>query len=619
MKRIKERYEEKSFELVVVGGGMAGLCAAIEAARGGVKVALVHARPVLGGNASSEIRVHISGADDALEKADYAESGLLYELMLENKARNDNFSYSVWDMILFEATLKEETLTVFLNTVMYDCETDGDQITSVVCVQETTEKRIKISAPLFVDATGNGTLGFYAGAEFRQGSESKAQTGEIDAPEQPNNERMGNTIMFRARDMGHPVKYTPPYFAKKYTEHDLRYRMHSATHKVDFSSAKDPDRNEKCGGVSARGSDYGYFWIELMGDKEDIITDYENIRDELVASLYGVWDHIKNGGEHGADNLALEWVGMLPGSRESRRFVGDYLLNETDILENKIFDDAVAYGGWSVDLHVANGLLDTDKMPSGDCRFYDGVYTIPYRCYYSKNISNLFLAGRDISATKLGFCSTRILGCCAIGGQAVGVAAALCKKYGCNPRELMPHITELQQIILKNDGFLPGFINKDQNDLARNATFTASSYKNGCEPQKVIDGISRRLGEDTHAWVSNGISNSGETLTMKFNKVTEISELRFTFHSDFNYPIRVTMSPNRQKQQRIGVPEELVKDYEVILKNGEKAVGKIEVKDNHQRHNILRFGATACDTVELHITATNGSKEITLFEVRAYQ
>lgn len=618
MKRIKERFEEKNYDLVVVGGGMSGLCAAIEAARNGIDVALVHARPVLGGNASSEVRVHISGADHSLEKPDYAESGILYELMLENKARNDNFSYSTWDLILFETAKKQENLTVYYNTVMYDCETEENKITAVFCVQETTEMRYKFTAPLFVDATGNGTLGYYAGAEFRQGSESKAETGELDAPEKENNERMGNTVFFRARNMGHPVKFTPPYFAKKYTEEDLKHRMHCATHKVDFSGCLDPEKNEKCGGVSARGIDYGYFWIELMGETDDIITDYENIRDDLVASLYGVWDHVKNGGDHGAENYALEWVGMLPGTRESRRLVGDYLLNETDILENKIFEDAVCYGGWCVDLHTAHGLLDLHRHPSGDCRFFDGVYTIPYRSYYSKNISNLFMAGRNISATKLGMCSTRIIGCCAIGGQAVGAAAALCKKYDCNPRELMPHITELQQIILKNDGFLPGYKNEDAKDLARKATFTASSYKKGCEPQKVVDGISRRLGEDAHAWVSKGIGDNGEILTMKFENKVNISELRFTFDSNFNYPIRVTMAPNRQKQQRIGVPEELVKDYDIVLKNGDEIIRKIEVRDNRQRHNIHRFEATVCDTVELHITSTNGSKEITVFEVRAY-
>lgn len=618
MKRIKERYAEQKYDFVVVGGGMAGICAAMEAARGGVNTALIHSRPVLGGNASSEIRIHISGADHSLAQPDYAESGLLYELMLENKARNENFSYSIWDMILFEAVKKQENLTVFYNTVMYDCDSDDDMITAIYCIQETTEMRYKFTAPLFSDCTGHGTLGYFAGAEFRKGSESKSETGEEHAPEQPNNERMGNSIHFRARDMGHPVKFTPPYFAKKFTEHDLRYRMHSANQVVDFSSAANPERCEATGGVSARGIDYGYFWIELMGDKDDIITDYENIRDDLVASLYGVWDHIKNGGDHGAENYDLEWVGMLPGTRESRRLIGDYVLNETDILSNRVFDDAVSYGGWCVDLHVAHGLEDLDKLPSGECYFFDGVYTIPYGCYYSKNIKNMFMAGRNISATKLAMCSTRIIGCCAVGGQAVGAAASLCKKYSCSPREINTHIKELQQIILKNDGFLPGFKNEDEKDLAPKASFTASSFKVNCEPEKVIDGISRRLGDDTHGWVSEGISDCGETLTMSFKEPTELSELRYTFDSDFSYPIRVTMAPARQKQQRTGVPEELVRDYEIIMKLKGETVRIIKVCDNHQRHNIHRFDKTLCDTVELNVKSTHGENEITVFEVRAY-
>ena len=619
MKRTAERYREIEYEFIVVGGGMAGISAAIEAARGGVKTALVHARPVLGGNASSEIRVHISGADHGLEKPDYAEGGILYELMLENKAINDNFSYSTWDLVLFEAAKKEKNLTVYYNTVMYDCETEGDEISAILCVQETTEMRYRLKAPIFADCTGNGTLGYYAGAEYRQGSEAKSETGEIDAPETANNERMGNTIFFRARNMGHPVKFTPPAFAKKYTEEDLKYRMHCAVHKVDYSLCRDPEKNEKCGGVSSRGIEYGHFWIELMGKEDDIIPDYENIRDDLVASLYGVWDHVKNGGDHGAENYALEWVGMLPGTRESRRLVGDYLLSETDILENKIFDDAVCYGGWCVDLHTANGLLDTHRPPSGDCRFFDGVYTIPYRSYYSKNVSNLFMAGRNISATKLGMCSTRIIGCCAIGGQAVGNAVVLCKKYSLTPRALAPHVKELQQLILKNDGFLPGYKNEDEKDLARTATFSATSSLPGCDASKVKDGISRKLGDDMHAWVSGEIAGEDEILTMSFNKATAISELRFTFHSDFNYPIRVTMAPNRQKQQRIGVPEELVKDYDVIFLKGGAETGRLEIRDNHLRHRVHRFEKTVCDTVKLNVKSTNGAKRATVFEIRAYE
>lgn len=619
MRRVAERYAEKNYEIIVVGGGMSGLCAAMSAARQGAKVALIHARPVLGGNASSEIRVHISGADHGMEKPDYAEGGMLYELMLENKARNPHFSYSIWDMILFEAAKNQENLTVYYNTVMYDAEVEGDTIKGIYCVQETTEMRFYFTAPIFVDSTGNGTLGYYAGAEYRQGSESKAQTGEIDAPEEENNERMGNTIMFRARNMGHPVKYNPPSFAKKYTEEDLRYRMHCATHKTDYSTCRDPERNEKCGGVSARGVDYGYFWIELMGDTDDIITDFENIRDDLVAALYGVWDHIKNGGDHGAENYELEWVGMLPGTRESRRLVGDYMLDETDILENRVFDDAVCYGGWNVDLHTAHGLLDLHRHPSGDSRYFDGVYTIPYRSYYSKNISNLFMAGRNISATKLAYCSTRIIGCCAIGGEAVGIAAALCKKYNCTPRELVPaHLKELQQEILKADGYLPDFYNEDEKDFARTATFTASSSKEGGDPAQVNKGASRKLGENWNGWISNGISDNGEVLKMDLKEAKELSQIRLTFWSDFNYPIRVTMAPNRQKQQRDGVPAELIKDYTVKLINNGMVVKEIEVKDNHQRLNVLDFEKTLCDSAEIVVHSTNGHEDAVIFEVRAY-
>lgn len=228
------------------------------------------------------------------------------------------------------------------------------------------------------------------------------------------------------------------------------------------------------------------------------------------------------------------------------------------------------------------------------------------------------MAGRNISATKLGMCSTRIIGCCAIGGQAVGAAAALCTKYGCNPRELTPHIKELQNLILKDDGFLPGYVNTDENDLARTARFSASSCVAGGEAQNVIDGISRRLGDATHAWVSDGIAENGETLTMSFDSARELSQLRFTFDSDFRYPIRVTMAPNRQIQQRPGIPEELVKDYDVVFKKDGKTVKTIEVRDNHQRHNVLSFDKIECDTVELKVYSTHGEKEITVFEVRAY-
>ena len=613
-----KRFKEEEYGFIVVGGGMSGLCAAMSAARHGTRTALIHARPVLGGNASSEIRIHISGADQSLKQTDYAESGLVYELMLENKACNDTFNYSMWDVVLFEKAKKEPNLTIFFNTAMYDVETEEDRIIAIRCFQETTEMRYRFTAPLFADCTGNGTLGYFAGAEYRQGSESKAETGEPDAPEMPNNERMGNTILMKAVNVGHPVKFTPPSFTKKLSEHQLRYRVHSKTMKVDASMAPDPEEWLRLSACSCAAVDYGYWWLELMGDGDDIIEDYEKIRDDLYAYAFGIWDHIKNGGDHGADNYVLQWLGALPGMRESRRLMGDYILSESDILEHKVFDDAVVYGGWCVDLHAPHGLLDFDLLPS-DCHHFEGVYTIPYRCYYSKNIKNMFMAGRDISTTKLGLASTRIIGCCAIGGQAVGTAAALCRKYDCDPRELAPHIGELQQQILKDDGFLPApYRNTDPEDMALRAKFSATSFTDGAEPGKVANGVSRKLGTEMNAWISDGMSDKGETLTMKLEKPETVSQLRLTFDSNFAYPIRVTMSANRQAQQRIGVAPELVKDYDVVLIREGREVGKYEVRDNHQRLNVVNVEPAVCDTVEFRFIATNGLPEVRVFEVRAY-
>ncbi|MBR5616272.1 MAG: FAD-dependent oxidoreductase, partial [Clostridia bacterium] len=486
-----------------------------------------------------------------------------------------------------------------------------------------TEMRFKLTAPLFVDATGNGTLGYYVGAEFRQGSESRHETNEPHAPEEANNERMGNTILLKAVDMGHPVEFTPPAFAKKLTEEMLKKRIHCAKMRdhIDVSESPDPEEYKRTSMTSSACNDYGYWWLELMGDGEDIIPDFEKIRDDLMGYCYGLWDHIKNGKEglhdHESENFALEWVGAMPGMRESRRLMGDYMLSECDVLEHRIFDDAVCYGGWCVDLHAPHGLLDFDRLPS-DCNFYRGVYTIPYRSYYSRNIKNLFMAGRDISTTKLGLASTRIIGCCAIGGEAVGIAAALCKKYDCNPRELMPHIGELQQLILKDDGYLPGYVNTDADDHALRATFTATSHKANGAPAQVINGISRKIGDDMNAWISDGIAEGGETLTMKLDAPQTLSQLRLTFYSDFAYPIRVTMAPNRQHQQRDGVPAELVKDYTVVLKKDGKVVREIEIKDNYQRHNVLDFEPTLCDTAEIRVFSTNGIEDAWIYEVRAY-
>lgn len=613
----KKKVKNAEYDVVVIGGGMSGICAALAAARHGARTALVHDRHVLGGNASSEIRMHICGASENLAKPDLEESGILHEIMLDNKSRNDYYNFSIWDMVLFSTVKRQKNLTVYLSTAMESCEMGkGSTIRSIDAYQLTTETHWKISGKVFIDCTGNATLGYYAEAEFRTGSEGRDEFGEPDAPGQPNKERMGNTLLFKAVDRGHPVAFKKPDFARTFTEEELKYRTHSAVHGAQIKGEVDK-AYVRMTSFSTSSVDYGYWWIELPGETDDIIDEYEQIRDELVSCIYGIWDHLKNGGDHGAENYDLEWVGMLPGSREGRRLIGDYILNENDILSNRQFEDAVAYGGWPMDIHTAKGLYDFDELPSRVISF-DGAYTIPYRSYYSKNISNLMMAGRDISASKMAMGSTRVMGTCAVGGQAVGTAAALCIKYDCDPRGAQEHMRELQQMLLKDDAYIPGIWNEDPKDLARRAKVTATSAREGCPPENVINGISRDEDGHRNLWISGKGRTEGEMLTLHLADRQPVSEVHLTFDSNFHYPIKITLSRKRQAQQRIGVPPELIRDYTVTLWQGDKKAAKQTVTENVQRKNIVTFPTTECDRVTVMVHKTNGSNEAHIYEIRVY-
>lgn len=613
----KKKVKNAEYDVVVIGGGMSGICAALAAARHGARTALVHDRHVLGGNASSEIRMHICGASENLAKPDLEESGILHEIMLDNKSRNDYYNFSIWDMVLFSTVKRQKNLTVYLSTAMESCEMgEGSMIRSIDAYQLTTETHWKISGKVFIDCTGNATLGYYAEAEFRTGSEGRDEFGEPDAPGQPNKERMGNTLLFKAVDRGHPVAFKKPDFARTFTEEELKYRTHSAVHGAQIKGEVDK-AYVRMTSFSTSSVDYGYWWIELPGETDDIIDEYEQIRDELVSCIYGIWDHLKNGGDHGAENYDLEWVGMLPGSREGRRLIGDYILNENDILSNRQFEDAVAYGGWPMDIHTAKGLYDFDELPSRVISF-DGAYTIPYRSYYSKNISNLMMAGRDISASKMAMGSTRVMGTCAVGGQAVGTAAALCIKYDCDPRGAQEHMRELQQMLLKDDAYIPGIWNEDPKDLARRAKVTATSAREGCPPENVINGISRDEDGHRNLWISGKGRTEGEMLTLHLADRQPVSEVHLTFDSNFHYPIKITLSRKRQAQQRIGVPPELIRDYTVTLWQGDKKAAKQTVTENVQRKNIVTFPTTECDRVTVMVHKTNGSNEAHIYEIRVY-
>lgn len=592
-----QTHERQIYDVVVIGGGMAGICAAIASARHGAKTVLIHNRPVLGGNASSEIRMHICGAAVHSKRKNARETGIIEELLLENRRRNPQNSFSVFDTILWEKVRFQENLTLLLNTHMTDVHMDGAKISTVECHQMTSERRFLISGSIFVDSTGDGTLANLSNAFTRTGRESRQEFNEGFAPQQADSGTMGNTLMFCANDTGTPCTFERPKWAYEYEQDDLKNRQHSAD------------------GPEAAGVDSGYWWIEL-GGQQDIIRDSEEIRDELLKTLYGVWDHIKNKGDHGAANYALDWVQFLPGKRESRRIEGDYILKQQDLENSVHFEDAVAYGGWPMDMHPPEGFFY--KGGATEYIHLDKVYSIPYRCYYSKNVPNLMMAGRNISATHTAFGSTRVMATCAVGGQAVGTAAAMAVKMHCTPRDIGTQMTTLQQQLLRDDCYIPTVKNEDPADIARNASVTASSWQDGWNPEYVINGVGRTVGEENNGWCSRSLKNSEAWLKLEF-PVTRVQEVMLKFDSGLSKDIMISISKAVLNRQDPGVPPMLIKDYTLRLLKNSTEVQRMSIQGNYQRLRRHRLETpTDADAIEILVHNTNGSDYAKIFEVRIY-
>ncbi|MGI8634866.1 MAG: FAD-dependent oxidoreductase, partial [Segetibacter sp.] len=368
-------------DLVIAGGGMSGVCCAITAARAGIKVILAQDRPVLGGNASSEVRLWILGATSHMGNNNRwaREGGVIDEILVENTYRNPEGNPIIFDTVVLDKVVNEPNIALLLNTAVYSVEKkDEETIKSVKAFCSQNQVEYELTAPLFCDASGDGIVGFLSGAAFRMGAESKEEFGEKFAPSKEYGELLGHSLYFYSKDTGKPVKFVPPAFALTDVSKIPRYR-------------------------SFNTKEYGcrLWWLEYGGTLETV-HQTEEIKWELWKVVYGVWNHIKNSGQFPeAETLTLEWVGMIPGKRESRRFEGDYILKQQDIVEQKTFEDAVAFGGWSIDLHPADGVFS--EKPGCNQWHGKGIYHIPYRCLYSRNISNLFLAGRIISATHVAF------------------------------------------------------------------------------------------------------------------------------------------------------------------------------------------------------------------------
>lgn len=449
------RVKELSADLVITGGGLSGVCAAITAARAGTSVILVQDRPVLGGNSSSEVRLWILGATSHMGNNNRwaREGGVVDELLVENMYRNPEGNPLIFDTILLDKVVAEKNIQLLLNTGVYQVDkSSADIISSLTafCSQNSTQYVLK--APLFCDCSGDGIVGFLSGAAFRMGAEAKEEFDEKFAPTESYGELLGHSLYFYSKDTGKPVKYVAPAFVLDDITKIPRFKSFNAQ---EFGCK--------------------LWWIEY-GGRLDTVHDTEQIKWELWKVVYGTWNYIKNSGNFPeAENLTLEWVGTIPGKRESRRFEGDYMLNQKDVVNQNTHFDAVAYGGWSIDLHPADGVFS--EKPGCNQWHSKGIYQIPYRCLYSKNIKNLFLAGRIISASHVAFASTRVMATSAYVAQAVGMAAKICKDKSIYPSDIIKDgdITVLQKELLKSGQYIPGISLQDSTDLVQSAKIQASS------------------------------------------------------------------------------------------------------------------------------------------------
>lgn len=517
-----------SVDLCVVGGGLAGLCAAVEAARHGAKVALMQDRPMLGGNASSEIRMWVCGAHGDNNR----ETGILEELMLENLYRNPDCNYSVWDGVLLECAQREENITLLLNCACTSGEMCGNRIVSVTGWQTTTQTWHTVEARLFADCSGDSVLAPITGAEFRMGREARAEFNEDIEPEDADNHTMGMSLLIQAREQARPSRFIPPEWAHRYTAGQLRHRV------PNMSS---PMEN---------------FWYLELGGMGDSIADTEKVRDELLKVAYGIWDYVKNAPENVEKNKfwALDWIGILPGKRESRRYMGDIIMNQNDVLAGGHFPDVVAYGGWKMDDHDPMG-FEGDGHPT---IFHNAPspYGIPYRCLYSRNIENLMFAGRNISATHAAMSSSRVMATCAMLGQAVGAAAAIAASENATPREVYErHIERLRQTLMDDDCFLP-YAARSVSEKARTAKLDPryDTLRNGHD--RPLDGA------------DNGVClQKGETVEYTFAAPTYVRSVRIVFDSDLNRALlgvlpQRNMPCNRWKDMpECTLPETLVRSY----------------------------------------------------------
>ena len=573
-------------EFCVVGGGLSGLSAALAAARHGRKTALIQDRPMLGGNASSEVRMWVCGA----RGENLRETGIIEELELENYWRNPYKNYSIWDSVLLEAAKNEPNLQLFLNCSCLDGRMEDGRLTQIICWQLTTQQYHAFSAALFADCSGDSILAPITGARFRMGREGREEYGEDIAPVKADACTMGMSCMIQAREYPEERVFIPPSWARKITKEALPHRQ--------------PD-------LHADGEN---FWYMELGGMQDTIRDTETIRDELLRVAYGMWDYLKNDPENREKNrnFDIDWIGILPGKRESRRYVGDYVLTQNDVRAEGRFEDLVAYGGWPMDDHHPGG-FDTREEPT---IFHSAPspYGIPYRCLYSADVPNLFFAGRNISVTHTAMSSTRVMATCSLLGQAAGTAAAIALREGLSPREVYTRgfVPELQQTLMEDDCYLPF-----RKRVLSRLTAAAELVSDMADAENLRSGVDRPVeGETNRAWGPKGCFAE-----YRLPEAETVTSIRLVFDSDLNretlpeleFRLNRPMRHNiRLCWEKSHMPTTVVRDFDLVytLEDGSKLTQ--EVRGNHQRLVRVSCGRKV-RAVRAVLLETWGSEDCRLF------
>ena len=413
------------FDFVVVGGGIAGTTAAISAARLGLKVALIQDRPVLGGNNSSEVRVHLGGR---IKVDPFPALGDVVKEIGPTRGGNAKPGDYYEDEKKMEMVMAEENIILFTNFRAFAVRTKGARITEVHAKHIENSKELSFSAPLFADCTGDGTIGVLAGADYTMGRESMSEFGEPTAPKKADEMTMGASVQWYSKEKNSAINF--PVFQ----------------YGVDF--------NEKNMEKVTMGE-----WTWETGMNFNQITEFERIRDYGLLVVYSNWSYLKNFStvRDNYKNRKLDWVAYIAGKRESRRLLGDIILKEQDLTDYTIYPDASAPTTWTIDLHYPDP-KNTENF--ADMEFKSIAvhkkihpYPIPYRCFYSRNVDNLFMAGRNISVTHVVLGTTRLMRTTGMMGEVIGMAASIATKHKTNPRGIyQKHLEELKDLMNKGIG-----------------------------------------------------------------------------------------------------------------------------------------------------------------------